>query len=678
MFVTSLFFNIYALEREYSFGDKNLGITTNSYCHQHLHLNPYLNLDVIEQQFLLNIPGSSPKCKEKKCDCWCCYSGYFDPTFKKYQQHFIKFSEFYKDQPDWYLLWPEGSSEAGEISNMAYFYFKKLITSTALSELLSHSNEGNQFMECSEMLTLHGGTISFILHQFFFTDYYEVCQDIENYSRYKYSAFEAAKIKDQLDGILDVLYPLFFSLYSWQYSMYPCNKIAEELLFMELLVNDIPNYGSKFSLLVPQQIQLNISDLFFDSPDKQFYDYDEKDTLIASSNIIKKPSETYFLDVSLSNFQNKDITSSTTVEDFSFPSELFLELGTTYNNLLLYEEAIEALTHAIILNPKNKNAYIERGMAYFETQQLNLAIADCHIAKQLGIPFHLGGFQISKPVAIYIPEEKVEFSKGLVSGILGGAKTSAVDFIPSFCSSCHGILNGLWAFACSPKEVSNEMISTAFAMGEYVSQNSAADCLKFVVPELRELSLKWNNIDDFSKGQQIGYLIGKYGLDIFGPGCALKGVSKLKALKRANTMSIFESCASSDVQKMKIIEECTKKAAARESFIAEAVKNKKILVKNANAPYHIMQKKHAWDSVIPVSGNIEVDFARVTKYLEDNNIYDVKFLVGEPRLFPEAMPKISKVVHEKKVNTLKIHVEFETHLETGVTYLQDAWIVTYD
>lgn len=33
-------------------------------------------------------------------------------------------------------------------------------------------------------------------------------------------------------------------------------------------------------------------------------------------------------------------------------------------------------------------------------------------------------------------------------------------------------------------------------------------------------------------------------------------------------------------------------------------------------------------------------------------------------------------MYEKVINNCKVHVEFETYLETGETFLQDAWIIT--
>lgn len=62
--------------------------------------------------------------------------------------------------------------------------------------------------------------------------------------------------------------------------------------------------------------------------------------------------------------------------------------------------------------------------------------------------------------------------------------------------------------------------------------------------------------------------------------------------------------------------------------------------------------------------------------LEKHKITDKAFIIGERRLFPEQAPRIMKSVYEKEIGNFKVHVEFETHLESATTALQDAWVVT--
>ena len=202
------------------------------------------------------------------------------------------------------------------------------------------------------------------------------------------------------------------------------------------------------------------------------------------------------------------------------------------------------------------------------------------------------------------------------------------------------------------------------------------DCLQCAIPELKELALSWGKINDYSKGKKIGYIIGKYGVDIFAPVGVLKGVNKVRALKRANTMFTLESCVVSQANKAKILEESVKRASLRETLIAESVTKGQILTKNANVQYHVMQKKHAWDKVIKLSGNVEEDFQSVVTLLEKNKIQSKSFMKDNPILFPKNGPRISKSEYEKVRNNWKVHAEFETFLETDELFLKDAWVVT--
>ncbi len=316
-------------------------------------------------------------------------------------------------------------------------------------------------------------------------------------------------------------------------------------------------------------------------------------------------------------------------------------------------------------------------MAYFETNQIILALRDYEAAKKLTIipPFIHGYPKAMLARSVYIPENKTEFSKGLVLGVTDGTQQSMNDFFPSVFGCCRGVLNGLWAFVYSPLEVSQEMIYTSYAVGEFISSHTTEECLQCVIPELKDLGLSWDKINDYSRGQKIGYIIGKYGMDILAPIGILKGVSKVKALKRANIMCTLECCAYSQVKKAKILEESSKRAITRIAYI-ESRKNGKIFVKNKNVPYHIMQNKHAWDKITTLSGNIEEDFAKIISFLEENQICDAIYLKGNPELFPATCPKISKAVHQKVINEYTVHVEIETYIETGAKFLQDAWVVT--
>ncbi len=635
--------------------------------------------DGISHELFYLIPQTGPA---ECCKCYdlSCYLGYIDYDFRKYLPHLKRHLEYCSQQNDCVCYWPEYSQEAALISDTAYILFRDLISTTALSNLIEDESQQKELVEnpCW-FLNKHGLTISFIAQQFRFSDYYHVCRDIENFAISKYEEREAAKIKDRLQDILEALYPKFFELYISCYKKHPNSEIDQEIRFMKLLVNDISGLektvvSSKSICLPTVHNSYDVSEFIVanlqtaDIP----VELESKGMFSKKNQILKK---NYSKALSLNAAASSTVHSSKAVA-FSPQSDIFLEQGTLLNDLLLYKEAIQVLTQAIQLNPSNRNAYIERAMAYFETNQLSLALKDYESAKKLSItpPFKPGSHKaMMMMAAVYIPENKTEFSKGLVSGTVDGAKVSAVEFIPSIFSCCRGILNGLWAFVCSPIEVSQEMVNTAYAIGEFISNHSTEECFQCVVPELKELSLSWDKLNDHSRGQKIGFIIGKYGVDIFAPAGALKGMNKVRALKRANTMCTLESCAASQAKQAKILEESIKRAALREGMVVDSVKSAKILIKSSNVQYHVMQPKHAWDKVLKLSGNVEEDFKKVALLLEKESIFSKECFLRSKEF---SQGKIIRSDYQKTINGQKIQAVFETYVETNQTFLQDAWVIT--
>jgi tetratricopeptide (TPR) repeat protein len=636
----------------------------------------------ISHELFYLIPQTGPA---ECCQCYdlSCYLGYIDYDFKKHLPHLKQHLEYSSQHTDCFCLWPEYSQEAAQISDTAYLLFRDLISTTALSNLIEDENEQKELVEnpCW-FLNKHGLTISFIAQQFRFSDYYHVCRDIENFAVSKYDEREAAKIKDRLQDILEALYPKFFALYISCYKKHPNSEIDQEIRFMKLLVNDISGLektvvsSKSISCLPIVQNSYDVSEFIVANLQTANIPVElESKGMISKKNQILKKSYSKALSLNVSASSTVHSSKAIAVA-FSPQSDIFLEQGTLLNDLLLYKEAIQVLTQAIQLNPSNRDAYIERAMAYFETNQLQLALKDYEAAKKLTIvpPFKPGSHKaMMMMAAVYIPENKTEFSKGLVSGTVDGAKISAVEFIPSIFSCCRGILNGLWAFVCSPIEVSQEMVNTAYAIGEFISSHSTEECFQCVVPELKELSLSWDKLNDHSRGQKIGFIIGKYGVDIFAPAGALKGMNKVRALKRANTMCTLESCAASQAKQAKILEESIKRATLREGMVVDSVKSAKILIKSSNVQYHVMQPKHAWDKVLKLSGNVEEDFKKVALLLEKESIFSKECFLRSKEF---SQGKIIRSDYQKTINGQKIQAVFETYVETNQTFLQDAWVIT--
>lgn len=102
------------------------------------------------------------------------------------------------------------------------------------------------------------------------------------------------------------------------------------------------------------------------------------------------------------------------------------------------------------------------------------------------------------------------------------------------------------------------------------------------------------------------------------------------------------------------------------------------LYKFSDAQHHIMQKKHAWDKLITLSGNVEEDCRKVVALLEEHGIQN-KLYFKEVSKFP-INPQIENGIlvynHAKEIHGHTVEAFFEIYTKTGEMFLQDAWIRT--
>lgn len=168
--------------------------------------------------------------------------------------------------------------------------------------------------------------------------------------------------------------------------------------------------------------------------------------------------------------------------------EARFELGKTQALLGLYDEAIESLTHVIRSDPKKVEAYFERALAYFEKGQFDQAFED-YISSEINLtPLKEND------------EHRLAFAGGLIKGASSGAAHSIDNFAPSIYCSLQGLANGLWSFACSPIDVSKEMVDVGKSLYAFMRDQSVLDSLRALIPELDELIGNWGEHTDFRKG----------------------------------------------------------------------------------------------------------------------------------------------------------------------------------
>jgi tetratricopeptide (TPR) repeat protein len=238
--------------------------------------------------------------------------------------------------------------------------------------------------------------------------------------------------------------------------------------------------------------------------------------------------------------------------------QIILLKGQSEVELGLYHDAIVTLSKAIKNDSKNKSIYFDRAQAYFELGNFDLALKD----------FILSDFKVT-----HIEEKNVSvlnFSKGLISGIIKGGKDGAIEFVPSALASLNGLGHGLWAFAISPLECSKEMISSCQNCIKLIKENNSVDILKELVPELKTLINDWDNLNDEKKGDLTGYVIGKYGVDIFMTSGSMKAIKYYRDLKAANAALTFEKTAKSFKNSEIILKEASQKYAQREAAVKNA------------------------------------------------------------------------------------------------------------
>ncbi|NGX42073.1 MAG: hypothetical protein K940chlam7_00349 [Chlamydiae bacterium] len=606
--------------------------------------------------------GVIPPIVNQTCnECWwCCdpvvYVGYFHFRHKGGYPFLKRQIEYSRKYPHHQAYWPETSHRAEKISDVAVVLFENLIDSTALKKVKQRSDLSNNFITDSWYFRRLGFNLprSLSVCCFRFSDFYQVCKDLERFSQTYFSEEEIALIEDKTDAILDRLCEMFLEMYEESLSFHPTAEIQSEINFIELL------YSPERDIKVSSCQKENESQHF------------SGETKI---DIFKKRLNKRFK-------VKESVSDSNSLPDWLI-SDYWLYEGIRCNNLFLHSEAITYLTAAIEKDPSNVEAYQERIHAHFEMGNLSLAIEDYNKLKHLEvrkkeISFNKLGYVVKNDsdqgnyVVNPKPKVMVDYSGGFCIGIARGSSVAVVEFVPSTWSCCKGILHGLWSFACSPVEVSKDLINTSYELVEYLKENTARECLEAVVPELKDLCVNWDTLSDYDRGNKTGYIIGKYGVDILAPGAVMKGVKKYRQLKRLNSMFTVECCVVSEAKKAKILEASSRHSAIR-TTVSDLAKTGKIIPGNANVIPHVMQEKHAWEKIIKMSGNKVEDFGKVSTLLEESGILSEKYLL-ESEKFHNG--KIIRSDYRKFINGREVQASFETYIETNQTFLKDAWVIT--
>lgn len=344
--------------------------------------------------------------------------------------------------------------------------------------------------------------------------------------------------------------------------------------------------------------------------------------------------------------------------------EILISEGSGHNNYFLYDKAVEILNKAIKLDPHAREAYKERAFSYFELNQLGLALKDYRLAIDPHPPykrFTQTRFGRTSPLIIGDSQPNLDFAKGLLYGSMLGGREGSIEFV----SSVRGGLTFLWSFACSPIDVSKELIEALRALGEFLASGKAHAFVRDALPEFFECQQYWDTWSEYTKGKKLGFIIGKYSILAFAYVTTPRGCAYLYSnLKRANIMAILGRYSAT---KNVGILEASARHAQKSRTVLKKASSGSIVAHNPNVLPHIFTKKHCWDKFIELTGDHKKDFKKLVIFLEEQQIlYCERELVG-------SFNSVKSYTYTKQVGRDKIVAIFDINDEK-MPLLKNAWV----
>lgn len=242
--------------------------------------------------------------------------------------------------------------------------------------------------------------------------------------------------------------------------------------------------------------------------------------------------------------------------------------GDLQTELGLYNEAINTLTKAIELDPENKDAYFVRAQCYFELNNFDVSLQDFLKSEYKSTPIDQNSTDL-------------EFAMGFILGSGNGIKEGFVDLIFSVFSSMNGLSHGIWSLVSNPNECSQELVQASINVINALIENPIIDTLKAVIPELKEFEDK-KNLSNFRKGEIIGTIIGKYGIECLAIGKSMRVLKSIKDFKKANTIYTLEKLSTKEAS---VVKEAAVKWEEKHLEAIKKFKNGEKILKNYKGYY---------------------------------------------------------------------------------------------
>ncbi|CCB90770.1 hypothetical protein WCH_BS10280, partial [Waddlia chondrophila 2032/99] len=445
-----------------------------------------------------------PFCKEwVKIKQWllcsgpCVNSGYFQKCNQFYFHFFQHFLQYCSENPDCQCYWPENKSIAAGINQDAI---------SLANFLEGHRLLFNDFSPYWDQAFAYKGK-SLATYTFFYSQHHQVCLDLAKYvNAAGASAYETFLGFREVDNFLEKITERYLKLYSKCLLNHPHPKIYYERGMVHMHVGNTEEALQDIRALME----------------------------LANSD----------------KYKDQDLITS----------EMYRQEGAAYNELGMYDQAIEVLTRAIVKDPHNLEAYFQRASAYFEIGDFDRSLEDYIISKKSG-----------RLILDRLPS--IEFMDAFCAAAINGSCETACDFAPSLCHTIYGLGKCLWTFGEHPIDCISHLAGAGYEMAEcIVSYLKTVDkeTLHEYADELVRLYENFNQLSDHEKGELIGFTVGKYGVSIFAGSATIKGVAAYKKLKEANRVCNLESMVLSLSSKEGVASKGVQHYAERSKFFEES------------------------------------------------------------------------------------------------------------
>jgi len=210
-----------------------------------------------------------------------------------------------------------------------------------------------------------------------------------------------------------------------------------------------------------------------------------------------------------------------------------------------YQKAIELLSQVIEEAPGKKEAYFERAAAYFELGQFDLSLEDYLRQRK------------SSPAVEMENQNLMDFGKGILIGAKNGAAESSLELVPSLLGSLQGIGKMLWATLEHPIQTPKQFVVATIDFCNFLKSCPKKELTQILVPEMYQLVVDWDSLSSQRRGELTGYVLGKYGTDIFLGTAVFKGVKYVQSyrkIQKVEKLCTLETLVNSPEKKAALID----------------------------------------------------------------------------------------------------------------------------